>query len=125
MELALHAITGFETVTAHSRGDIDGGYGAAFLPASAGPGLIPFPSEPAGGIQGHPQLTQALRLESSAAGPLGWRAEVYIFGAKNTPSTASMTPPSAATRSPACPPPSRPTMSDRRLARPTARSSKR
>ena len=42
----IYSITGYETVSAYSRGDIDGGYGAAFLPVS-GPGFIPFPSESA------------------------------------------------------------------------------
>ena len=80
--LKLHSITGFETVSAYSRGDIDGGYGAAFLPSGGGPGLIPFPSETAGGIHDHQQLTQELRLESNTAGPLGWQAGVYLFREK-------------------------------------------
>ena len=39
----LHSITGYETVESLNRGDIDGGYGAVFLPDS-GPGVIPFAS---------------------------------------------------------------------------------
>ena len=80
--LKLHSITGFEQIKAYSRGDIDGGYGAAFLPSGGGPGLIPFPSETAGGIHDHQQLTQELRLESNTAGPLGWQAGVYLFREK-------------------------------------------
>jgi iron complex outermembrane receptor protein len=80
--LKLHSITGFESVNAYSRGDIDGGYGAAFLPTGGGPGVIFFPSETAGGIHGHSQLSQELRLESNTAGPLGWQAGVYLFHEK-------------------------------------------
>jgi iron complex outermembrane receptor protein len=78
----LYSITGFETVNAYSRGDIDGGYGAAFLPSGGGPGLIPFPSETAGGIHDHQQVTQEVRVESNTAGPLGWQAGVYLFHEK-------------------------------------------
>jgi len=80
--LRLHSITGIETVNAYSRGDIDGGYGAAFLPSGGGPGLIPFPSETAGGIHGHRQLSQEVRLESNAAGPLSWQGGIYLFNEK-------------------------------------------
>ena len=80
--IKLHAITGFESVDAYSRGDIDGGFGAAFLPSGGGPGLIPFPSETAGGIHDHRQLSQELRLESNLAGPLAWQAGLYFFHEK-------------------------------------------
>ena len=53
----LYSITGVETLRSFSRGDIDGGYGAAFLPTGGGPGLIPFPSETGSGIRDHRQLT--------------------------------------------------------------------
>ena len=75
----VYSITGFETVSAYSRGDIDGGFGAAFLPTGGGPGVIPFPSETAGGVRDHQQVTQEVRLESKAAGPLTWQAGVYLF----------------------------------------------
>lgn len=76
--VALHSITGLETVRTFSRGDIDGGFGAAFLPNS-GPGVIPFASESADGIPAHTQFTQELRLESTIAGPLSWQAGVFLF----------------------------------------------
>ncbi len=82
--MKLYSVTGFETVNAYSRGDIDGGYGAAFLPSGGGPGLIPFPAETAGGIHDHQQLSQEFRLESNTAGPLGWQAGVYFFHEKYT-----------------------------------------
>jgi iron complex outermembrane receptor protein len=76
--LALHSITGYEAVRTYSRGDIDGGFGAAFLPSS-GPGVIPFASESADGIPKHQQWTQEFRLESSNAGTLNWQAGAYLF----------------------------------------------
>ncbi len=76
--MTLHSITGLETLDTFNRGDIDGGFGASFLPDS-GPGFIPFASETADGIPKHSQFTQELRLESGSAGPLNWQAGVYLF----------------------------------------------
>jgi len=66
--IALNSITGVESVKAFSRGDIDGGFGAVFLPAS-GPGLIPFDAESADGLPYHRQVTQEFRFESTGSGP--------------------------------------------------------
>jgi iron complex outermembrane receptor protein len=78
--LALHSITGYEHVKTYSRGDIDGGFGANFLPPGAsGPGNIPFASETADGLPKHSQWTQELRLESDTKGPLDWQAGVFLF----------------------------------------------
>jgi iron complex outermembrane recepter protein len=76
--LTLHSITGWETVDAYSRGDIDGGFGAAFLPVS-GPGVIPFASESADGMPKHRQLSQEFRVESALPGPFNWQAGLYLF----------------------------------------------
>ena len=76
--LTLHSITGWETVDAYSRGDIDGGFGASFLPSS-GPGLIPFASESADGMPRHRQLSQEFRVESALPGPFNWQAGLYLF----------------------------------------------
>ena len=76
--MALNSITGYEHVKTYSRGDIDGGYGAVFLPVS-GPGVIPFASESADGMPKHTQFSQELRLESTGAGPLAWQAGVFFF----------------------------------------------
>lgn len=78
----VYSITGYETVKAYSRGDIDGGYGAAFLPTGGGPGVIPFPSESAAAVRDHSQITQEIRLESKAKGPLSWQGGVYLFKEK-------------------------------------------
>ena len=76
----LHAITGYERVNSFSRGDIDGGYGAAFLPpGNSGPGFIPFPAESADGLPFHRQWSQELRLESNDWGRFDWQAGVFWF----------------------------------------------
>ena len=77
-DVTLYSITGYESVNALSRGDVDGGYGASFLPKS-GPGVIPFASETADGMPSHKQFTQEVRLESNTAGPLNWQAGAYYF----------------------------------------------
>ncbi|MES2583678.1 MAG: TonB-dependent receptor, partial [Pseudomonadota bacterium] len=78
-DVNVYSITGYETVSAYSRGDIDGGYGAAFLPTGGGPGLIIFPSESAAGVRDHKQVTQEVRVESKGKGPLTWQGGVYVF----------------------------------------------
>ena len=74
---ALNSITAFEHVSAFSRGDVDGGYGAAYdLPM--GPGTIPFADETSDAITGHGQITQEFRVEHNA-GALDWQAGVFYF----------------------------------------------
>ncbi len=75
--LTLNSITGYETVDAFSRGDIDGGSGPYVF--AGGPGSIPFYSETADGMPKHRQLTQEFRLESPASGAMSWQAGVYLF----------------------------------------------
>ncbi|GAB3332546.1 TonB-dependent receptor [Marilutibacter aestuarii] len=74
----LHSITGYESVETYSRGDVDGGYGASFLPDS-GPGVIPFASETADGIPDHSQWTQEIRLESDSGTAFNWQAGLFYF----------------------------------------------
>ena len=76
--VALYSITGYESLDAYSRGDIDGGYGCSFCP-TMGPGFIPFPSETADGIPTLSQFTQEVRLESQSTGALKWQAGLYYF----------------------------------------------
>ncbi len=76
--MTLNSITGYEKVTSFSRGDIDGGFGASFLPSS-GPGFIPFAAESADGLPKHKQLTQEFRLESNAPKGLKWLVGAYYF----------------------------------------------
>lgn len=77
-DFQLISLTGFERLINFSRGDIDGGYGAAFLPAS-GPGVIPFPSETASGIPRLQQFSQEVRLMSPAARRLDYQFGLYYF----------------------------------------------
>jgi iron complex outermembrane recepter protein len=78
--MTLNSITGYETVKSFSRADIDGGFGAVFLPAGlSGPGVIPFTAESADGLPKHKQFTQELRLESSGKGAFKWLGGLYYF----------------------------------------------
>ncbi|MFC3714928.1 TonB-dependent receptor [Luteimonas soli] len=76
--VSLYSITGYETVESLNRGDIDGGYGAVFLPDS-GPGLIPFASESADGMPDHRQVSQEFRLESEEWGRFDWQAGLFWY----------------------------------------------
>ena len=79
-DYALYSITGYETAESLNRGDIDGGYGAAFLgEGNYGPGFIPFASESADGLPDHRQITQEFRLESNLKGPWNWQAGLFWF----------------------------------------------
>ncbi len=60
-----------------SRGDIDGGFGAAFLPES-GPGFIPFPADTQDSIE-LDQFTQEVRLASNGGGVIGWQVGGFYF----------------------------------------------
>ncbi len=79
-QYTLYAITGYESVETYSRGDIDGGFGASFLPPGmSGPGVIPFASETADGIPRHSQWTQEFRIESDTGTAWNWQAGVFYF----------------------------------------------
>jgi iron complex outermembrane receptor protein len=73
----LTSITSHWTSEGSSRGDIDGGFGAAFLPVS-GPGLIPFPSDTQDSLDLE-QTTQEIRLASNGDGPLSWQVGGFYF----------------------------------------------
>ncbi len=73
-------IFGRETADVQSRGDIDGGFGAAFLGAgNFGPGFIPFPSESAGSVDDLTQITHEIRLAHNNGGRLRWQTGVFLF----------------------------------------------
>ncbi len=86
--VTLFSITGFEKILNYfTEGDIDGGFGASFLP-TMGPTVttasgkvigIPFPVETGGGITDHDQVTQELRAQSNYKGPLNWLVGGYYF----------------------------------------------
>ena len=74
----LVSLTGLERLTTFSRGDIDGGYGAAFIPSS-GPGVIPFPSETASGIPLLSQFSQEVRLMTTGESRFAYQFGLYYF----------------------------------------------
>ncbi len=74
----LTSITSHWTSEGSSRGDIDGGFGAVFLPGGGGPGLIPFPSDTQDSIDLE-QTTQEVRLASNGDGPLTWQVGGFYF----------------------------------------------
>src|SRR5262249_29318594 len=70
-----------------SKGDIDGGFGADFLPVQgpcppghvAGQTCIPFPSVTQDGITSLDQFTQEVRLAQQATDAVFWQAGAYVF----------------------------------------------
>ncbi len=73
-------IYGRETSSVESRGDIDGGFGAAFLgDGNFGPGFIPFPSESSGAVDGLTQTTHELRFAYDAGTPVRGQAGFFAF----------------------------------------------
>jgi iron complex outermembrane receptor protein len=75
--VTLTSITAGEDAKGRSLGDIDGGFGASFLPFM-GPGFIPFPSQTqdAADVQ---QFTQEFRLASNSGERLNWQAGLFYF----------------------------------------------
>jgi outer membrane receptor protein involved in Fe transport len=86
-DMTLTSITAYETTNSKSLGDIDGGFGADFLPEAGpcppgwqpGQTCIPFPSATSDGIDDLDQLTQEIRIASQANDHLFWQAGAYYF----------------------------------------------
>jgi iron complex outermembrane receptor protein len=86
-DVTLTSITAYETTESSSLGDIDGGFGADFLPAAgpcppgSAPGdpCIPFPSQTQDAVDDLKQLTQEFRLSSQANDRLFWQAGAFYF----------------------------------------------
>lgn len=79
---SLTSITSYENVKQFSRGDIDGGFGAAFLGAgNFGPGFIPFPAE-SGGANKVDQFTQEIRIASDNGPGFNYQAGFFYFWEK-------------------------------------------
>jgi iron complex outermembrane receptor protein len=73
-------IFGLESASIESRGDIDGGFGAAFLGAgNFGPGNIPFPVETSGAVDSLNQTTHEVRFMFDNGGRLRAQAGVFLF----------------------------------------------
>jgi iron complex outermembrane receptor protein len=81
--VTLTSITGIETVKNRSEGDIDGGYGAVFLP-EMGPGFIPFPSHTADGLEDLEQFTQEFRFSGETDDGMFWQAGYFYFNSDFT-----------------------------------------
>ena len=80
--MRLTSISGYESTHGFSRGDIDGGFGAVFLP-TMGPGFIPFPSDTQDGLDYLRQFTQELHLASTDTdSPLFWQVGAFYFDTK-------------------------------------------
>jgi len=96
--VTLHSITGYDRAKFYSRADVDGGYGAVFLPNSIvggktnpavmGPNypgqdaFIPFDAQTADGIPYLRQITQEFRLQSNTADRTQWIVGMYYFNEK-------------------------------------------
>ena len=78
--VSIVSVTSFWTGDATSVGDVDGGFGANFLPpALYGPGDIPFTAETRDSVPSLSQFTQEIRVESNGNGPLSYQAGVFYF----------------------------------------------
>lgn len=76
--VTLYSITSYWNGNLRSRGDIDGGFGAVFLPES-GPGLIPFQAQSQDNVPSLDQFTQEVRVASDNHGGLGYQFGVFYF----------------------------------------------
>ncbi len=73
-------VFGWETAEVSSRGDIDGGFGAAFLGAgNFGPGFIPFASESSGAVDDLDQVTNEIRVAFDDGGRTRFQAGIFSF----------------------------------------------
>ncbi len=78
--VSLISVTSYWNGNATSVGDVDGGFGASFLPpALTGPGYIPFTAETRDTVPELKQFTQEFRIASNGAGALSYQAGVFYF----------------------------------------------
>ena len=78
--VSIISVTSFWNGTAASVGDVDGGFGASFLPPElTGPGVIPFTAETQDTIPDLDQFTQELRIASNGDGRLSYQAGIFYF----------------------------------------------
>ncbi|RJF93892.1 TonB-dependent receptor [Sphingomonas cavernae] len=78
--LSLISVTSYWEGDATSVGDVDGGFGASFLPpALTGPGFIPFTAETRDSVPNLQQFTQEIRIASNGNGPLSYQAGFFYF----------------------------------------------
>jgi iron complex outermembrane recepter protein len=78
--VSLISVTSYWQGDATSVGDVDGGFGANFLPPNLyGPGEIPFTAETRDSVPNLTQFTQEFRIASNGDGPLSYQAGVFYF----------------------------------------------
>lgn len=74
------SVTSYWQGDATSVGDVDGGFGANFLPVGLyGPGEIPFTAETRDSVPNLKQFTQEFRIASNGDGPLSYQAGFFYF----------------------------------------------
>lgn len=78
--VSIISVTSYWHGTSSSVGDVDGGFGANFLPPNlTGPGNIPFTAETRDSIPDLDQFTQELRIASNGGGPLSYQFGIFYF----------------------------------------------
>ncbi len=78
--VSLISVTSYWHGEATSVGDVDGGFGANFLPPNLfGPGDIPFTAETRDSVPSLKQFTQEFRVASNGGGPLSYQAGLFYF----------------------------------------------
>jgi iron complex outermembrane recepter protein len=81
--ISLVSVTSYWHGKATSVGDVDGGFGASFLPpALTGPGVIPFTAETRDSVPSLKQFTQEVRLESNGDNTLSYQVGGFYFNEK-------------------------------------------
>ncbi len=75
--VVLTSITAYEEADGRSLGDIDGGFGAVYLP-EMGPGFIPFNSQTQDAAEVE-QFTQEFRIASLGGATFNWQAGAFYF----------------------------------------------
>lgn len=78
--VSLISVTSYWGGDATSVGDVDGGFGANFLPpALTGPGDIPFTAETRDTVPELNQFTQEFRIASNGNGPVSYQVGFFYF----------------------------------------------
>jgi iron complex outermembrane recepter protein len=81
--VSLISVTSYWHGKANSVGDVDGGFGASFLPpALTGPGVIPFTAETRDSVPLLKQFTQEVRLASNGSNALSYQFGAFYFNEK-------------------------------------------
>ncbi len=78
--VSLFSVTSYWDGNATSVGDVDGGFGASFLPPNlTGPGVIPFTAETRDAVPKLKQFTQEFRIASNGNNALSYQGGVFYF----------------------------------------------